>query len=63
MIWEFDNIPKEAWDEIEESYKNNDIDTLVYLHNKYNLSNYSYCCGNTDGILTWFKYGIDNRSK
>lgn len=60
-MWNFTKIPKEKEQEFKELYDNRDFTGLVLFHNRYNLSDYDYCCGNQDkkSVFKWAKFGID----
>lgn len=59
--WDFSKIPENDVDKVIELYQNEDWGELMFLHNKYNLSNYEYCCtGYYGAIEKWFKHGIES---
>ena len=62
-MWNFTKIPKEKEQEFKDLYDNRDFTGLVLFHNRYNLSDYDYCCGNQDmkSVFKWAKYFIDGR--
>lgn len=57
-MWDFTKIPNEHWDEFKELYNRRDIINIILFHNRYNLSDYEYCC-NKGSVLKWAKYGIE----
>jgi hypothetical protein len=60
-MWDFTKIPKQERKNFRDAYKNKDFTKLVLMHNKYDLSPYDYCCGDSDinAVFKWAKYGID----
>jgi len=61
--WKFSNLPESAYKEAVKAYKASDIDALVSLHNKYNLSKNNYCCSVDEAMLNWWKHGIEKAFK
>jgi hypothetical protein len=62
-MWNFTKIPSESWSEFERLYDSRDFTGLVLFHNKYNLSDYDYCCGEVDkkAVFKWAKFGLNER--
>ncbi len=62
-MWNFTKIPSEKWEEFERLYDSRDFTGLVLFHNRYNLSDYDYCCGEEDkkSVFKWVKFGLDGR--
>jgi len=62
-MWNFTKIPSESWSEFERLYEIKDFTGLVLFHNKYNLSDYDYCCGEVDkkAVFKWAKFGLNER--
>jgi hypothetical protein len=62
-MWNFTKIPLESWSEFERLYESKDFTGLVLFHNKYNLSDYDYCCGEVDkkAVFKWAKFGLNGR--
>lgn len=60
-MWNFTKIPENKRIEFEQLYENRDFVGLVLFHNKYELSEYDYCCGEVDkkSVFKWAKFGID----
>ncbi len=59
-MWDFTKIPIKKRSEFERLYEEKDFTGLVLMHNKYNLSEYDYCCGeDKNSVFKWAKYGID----
>lgn len=57
-MWQFTKIPLEEWDNIIRFYKERKYVELIRIHNRYQLSEYDYCCGDK-GFMKWFKKGIE----
>lgn len=62
-MWNFTKIPNEKWEDLEMLYDSRDFTGLVLFHNRYNLSDYDYCCGAEDrkSVFKWVKFGLDER--
>lgn len=59
-MWNFTKIPLEKRNEFKELYDSRDFTGLVLFHNRYDLSDYDYCCGDDKkSVFKWAKFGID----
>lgn len=52
--WKYSNLPNSEYKIARQALDSRNIDTLLYLHNKYNLSNVGYCCPDPS-LLTFFE--------
>lgn len=59
LYWDFQRLPESEHDAAIKAVRSRDFDALRRLHDKYQLSPYSYCC-NADGLLVWFNYAIES---
>ncbi len=58
-MWNFQNLPKDKYNEAIEAVENYNFKKLLLLHNKYKLSPYSYCCGSDNILYRFFKNAIE----
>jgi len=59
--WDFKKLPDDQHDHVLDLFSRGDWESLMLLHNKYKLSNFTYCCSSYYGsIRLWYKHGIDN---
>jgi hypothetical protein len=56
--WDFSKLPEHEHGRVIELYKAGRWADLAAIHDKYNLSNYSYCC-DLSGLKVWYKFGIE----
>ena len=57
--WDFSKLPKDLHERVKMLVENEDVYSLLDIHEDYELSEYEYCCGKPlIGILNWFKHGI-----
>jgi hypothetical protein len=71
MEWNFSNIPESEHEKIHEHIKFREVDELIRIHDKYDVSAWIFCCGtdqeSKNDILILFQYAIDkgfiNRSE
>jgi hypothetical protein len=61
--WDFTKLPQNEQANVLDAYERVDINTLIALHERYQLSGNSYCCGPDVGeaVYAWFGYAIDNK--
>lgn len=52
---DFTKIPKEILPSVRQMVFNGDIEALIDIHNKYELSDYKYSCCDQRNILWWFQ--------
>lgn len=57
-MWDFTKIPDFEWESIIKAYDQKKYVELIRIHNRYQLSEYDYCCGDNRGLIKWFKKGI-----
>ena len=51
--WRYSNLPEHEYSNARQALDNRDLDTLLYLHNRYNMSNVAYCCPDPS-LFTFF---------
>lgn len=56
--WDFSKLPEHEHARVIELYNAGRWSDLAAIHDKYNLSNYSYCC-DLSGLKLWYKFGIE----
>lgn len=56
--WDFSKLPESEHARVIELYNAGRWADLAAIHDKYNLSNYSYCC-DLSGLKLWYKFGIE----
>lgn len=44
MSWEFKNIPENEFEKLETAIKGKDLATVIYLHDRYDVSKIAMCC-------------------
>mgnify|MGYP001161949463 FL=1 len=52
--WKYSNLPEHEYSNARQALDNRDLDTLLYLHNRYNMSNVAYCCPDPS-LFTFFE--------
>ena len=57
--WDFEKLPKSEHARVIKLYNLGKWRDLAAIHDKYQLSNYSYCC-DLSGIKTWYLFGIQS---
>lgn len=63
-MWNFTRLPEEEWQNFEKLYNERNFVELVKIHNKYRLSEYTYCCSaEIDYFFKWVEYGIRERNE
>jgi len=58
-MWNWSKIPESEHASILELYRNGEWKELADVHDKYEVSPYSYCC-DLIGLQVWWKFGIDS---
>lgn len=58
-MWNFDNLPKSEHNAAIEAYNKKQWGVLMEMHNKYQLSNVTFCCDHAPAKL-WFEWAIQN---
>ena len=58
-MWDFSKLPESEHERVKEMLSENNIQGLVRIHDKYQLSPHSYCCSGVEGVLNWFQWAID----
>lgn len=56
--WHWERLPEEEHSEVIEAVENQDFYKLLILHNKYKLSDYTYCCSSDNGFINHFRNAI-----
>jgi hypothetical protein len=61
FTWNFENIPDIEKESIRALVSERNARELIKMHDKYKLSNYTYCCGDASKqVLAWFDWAIEN---
>lgn len=60
--WDFSKLPADKHQIAIEALGKKDTVTLITIHDRYQLSNYSYCCGKDAplAVLRWFSWAYQN---
>lgn len=58
-MWDFSKLPESEHARVKALLSQNDIQGLVKIHDKYQLSEYSYCCSGIEGVRNWFTWAIE----
>lgn len=58
-MWDFSKLPESEHANVKALLSQNDIQGLVKIHDKYQLSEYSYCCSGIEGVRNWFTWAIE----
>lgn len=56
---DFQKIPKELHARIIQLVNENKLPELLLIHDQYKLTQYDYGCCTLEGLLNWFKHGIE----
>ena len=58
--WDFTKLPSSEYQNVVDALAAGRLWDLVAIHDKYRLSEFSYCCSNIlTGVKKWFEYGIE----
>ena len=58
-MWDFSKLPESEHENVKALLAKNDIQGLVKIHDRYKLSEYSYCCSGIEGVRNWFTWAIE----
>ncbi len=58
-MWDFSKLPKDEHPSVLQHLSDGNVVELIRLHNKYKLSEYSYCCSGTEGVVRWFTWAVE----
>lgn len=53
-VWKYRNLPTYEYNAAKAAVDSRDLETLLALHHKYNMSNVAYCCPDPS-LLTFFE--------
>lgn len=56
----YERIPKAEHAAIIGYVATHNYKKLLEIHNKYKLTDWNYDCCGLDGLLDWYKHGIEN---
>jgi len=56
-MWVFERLPRTEWDNMRKAFDDHDAVAMIRLHDKYVLSPYDYCCGES-AIRPWVEIGL-----
>lgn len=57
--WDFSRLPESEHEAVIELLKKDNVGALMQMHNKYQLSAYTYCC-EENAVRRWFRHGVDS---
>ena len=58
-MWDFSKLPESEFESVKSLLAANDIQALVKIHDRYQLSEYSYCCSGIEGVRNWFQWAVN----
>lgn len=61
-VWDFSRLPEDAYQEVIDFVKQDNIKRLALIHNDYKLSDAFYCCGDLSVVRDKFKKFVDDLS-
>lgn len=56
---DYTKIPDELREDVRNWIRGNKISELLDLHDRYKLSEYKYGCCNYEGMMTWYRHGLN----
>lgn len=57
--WDFSRLPDSEHEAVIELLKKDNVGALMQMHNKYQLSAYTYCC-EENAVRRWFRHGVES---
>lgn len=55
----YEDIPMEIREQVREWIRHNHIRELWVIHERYHLTDYDYSCCGLDGMMEWFRDGLE----
>lgn len=60
-MWNFEKLPADEHTKVVELYNSGQWFELLKIHNRYRLSENTYCCQVPTAMNRWFTYGISQK--